>query len=95
MARVWRQRMLLSGLRPHAATKVRSTRLPASRCSFVNANSKDVHPHEWMTQNTAKWDEFLDWKFSARIGKDELLKCTRNLLYCLSYFASETLYDEY
>ena len=48
-----------------------------------------------MTQNTAKWDEFLDWKFSARIGKDELLKCTRNLLYCLSYFASETLYDEY
>ncbi|KAH9988388.1 hypothetical protein BJV77DRAFT_964412 [Russula vinacea] len=66
MARVWRQRTLLSGLRPHAATK-----------------------------NTAKWDEFLDWKFSTHIGKDELLKCTRNLLYCLSYFASETLYDEY
>lgn len=62
---------------------------------FVNANSKDVHPHEWMTQNTAKWDEFLDWKFSARIGKDELLKCTRNLLYCLSYLQVRHCMIEY
>ena len=83
-----------------ACDRMRQRRYEALACLrrdavFVNANSKDVHPHEWMTQNTAKWDEFLDWKFSTHIGKDELLKCTRNLLYCLSYFASETLYDEY